>query len=89
MTIPWFGGAQAPGIWRAGSAPAAATGPQAKAAGAFRRETFRLPRVEARAKAREWFDLYPKAAYMTEIEFWRVCEDGDIEFTIRRLPTAD
>lgn len=57
--------------------------------GAWRRETFRLPRTEARAKAREWFDRYPKAAYMTEIEFWRVCEDGDIEFTMRRLPTAD
>ncbi|HMN70747.1 MAG TPA: hypothetical protein PKA55_02635 [Rhodoblastus sp.] len=57
--------------------------------GAWRRETFRLPRPEARAKAREWFDLYPKAAYMTEIEFWRVCEDGEIEFTIRRLPSAD
>ncbi|MCC2109877.1 MAG: hypothetical protein KDJ40_20875 [Hyphomicrobiales bacterium] len=56
---------------------------------AWRRETFRLPRLEARAKAREWFDLYPKAAYMTEIEFWRVCEDGEIEFTIRRLPSAD
>ncbi len=56
---------------------------------AWRRETFRLPRLEARAKAREWFDLYPKAAYMTEIEFWRVCEDGEIEFTMRRLPTAD
>lgn len=59
------------------------------AGGAWRRETFRLPRIEARAKAREWFDLYPKAAYMTEIEFWRVCEDGEIEFTIRRLPSAD
>ena len=57
--------------------------------GAWRRETFRLPRTEARAKAREWFDAYPKAAYMTEIEFWRVCEDGEIEFTIRRLPSAD
>ncbi|MDE2362180.1 MAG: hypothetical protein KGM42_05835 [Hyphomicrobiales bacterium] len=57
--------------------------------GAWRRETFRLPRPEAREKAREWFDLYPKAAYMTEIEFWRVCDDGDIEFTIRRLPSAD
>ncbi|MFV0282034.1 MAG: hypothetical protein ACK5JM_14900 [Rhodoblastus sp.] len=55
----------------------------------WRRETFCLPRLEARAKAREWFDLYPKAAYMTEIEFWRVCEDGDIEFTMRRLPSAD
>jgi hypothetical protein len=56
---------------------------------AWRRETFRLPRPEARAKAREWFDLYPKAAYMTEIEFWRVCDNDDIEFTIRRLPSAD
>ena len=55
----------------------------------WRRETYRLPRPEAREKAREWFDLYPKAAYMTEIEFWRVLEDGDIEFTIRRLPSAD
>jgi hypothetical protein len=56
---------------------------------AWRRETFRLPRVEARAKAREWFDRYPKAAYMTEIEFWRVCDNDDIEFTMRRLPSAD
>ena len=37
--------------------------------GAWRRETFCLPRSEARAKAREWFERYPKAAYMTEIEF--------------------
>jgi hypothetical protein len=57
--------------------------------GAWRRETYRLPRMQAREKAREWFELYPKAAYMTEIEFWRVLEDGDIEFTIRRLPSAD
>lgn len=55
----------------------------------WRRETFTLERVEARAKAREWFDLYPKAAYMTEIEFWRELDDGRIEFTIRRLPSAD
>jgi len=57
--------------------------------GLWRRETFILPRLEARAKAREWFDLYPKAAYMTEIEFWRELSDGQIEFTIRRLPSAD
>ena len=55
----------------------------------WRRETFTLERGDARAKAREWFDLYPKAAYMTEIEFWRELEDGRIEFTIRRLPSAD
>jgi hypothetical protein len=55
----------------------------------WRRETFTLARPEARAKAREWFDRYPKAAYMTEIEFWRELADGRIEFTIRRLPSAD
>jgi hypothetical protein len=55
----------------------------------WRRETFTLPRIDARAKAREWFDRYPKDAYMTEIEFWRELEDGRIEFIIRRLPSAD
>ena len=55
----------------------------------WRRETFTLPRLEARARAHEWFERYPKAAYMTEIEFWRELEDDLIEFTIRRLPSAD
>ena len=55
----------------------------------WRRETYCLPRPQAREKALEWFDHYPKAAYMTEIEFWRELEDGRIEFTIRRLPSAD
>jgi hypothetical protein len=62
---------------------------QSGAAGGWRRETYTLPRAEARAKAREWFAKYPKAAYMTEIEFWRELADGRIEFTIRRLPSAD
>lgn len=57
--------------------------------GLWRRETYTLPRQEARAKAHEWFDAFPKAAYMTEIEFWRELSDGQIEFTIRRLPSAD
>lgn len=55
----------------------------------WRRETFTLPRHEAREKAHEWFSAFPKAAYMTEIEFWRERSDGQIEFTIRRLPSAD
>jgi hypothetical protein len=55
----------------------------------WRRETFRLPRLEARAKAREWFERFPKAAYMTEIESWRELPDDKIEFVMRRLPTAD
>jgi hypothetical protein len=56
---------------------------------AFRRETFALPREEARDKAREMFRRFPKPAYMTEIESWRELPDGRIEFTMRRLPTAD
>jgi hypothetical protein len=56
---------------------------------AFRRETFALPRAQAREKAREVFRRYPKPAYMTEIESWRELPDGRIEFTMRRLPTAD
>lgn len=62
---------------------------QSGASGAWRRETYTLPRAEARDKAREWFAKYPKAAYLTEIEFWRELADGQIEFTIRRLPSAD
>ena len=56
---------------------------------AWRRETFCLPRDEARAKAREWFERFPKAAYMTEIESWREVADDRIEFVIRRFPSAD
>jgi hypothetical protein len=55
----------------------------------FRRETFALPREQARQKARELFRRFPKPAYMTEIESWRELPDGRIEFTMRRLPTAD
>jgi hypothetical protein len=57
--------------------------------GQWRRDTFRLPRDMARLKAREFFDRFPKAAYMTEVESWRVMEDDVIEFTMRRLPSAD
>ena len=56
---------------------------------AWRRETFTMPREAAREKAREWFSSFPKQAYMTEIESWRELADGQIEFTIRRLPSAD
>ncbi|MBB4199128.1 hypothetical protein CCR94_16655 [Rhodoblastus sphagnicola] len=55
----------------------------------WRRESFTLPREKAREKAREFFDDFPKAAYMTEIESWRELSDGQIEFTMRRLPSAD
>lgn len=56
---------------------------------AFRRETFALPRLEARQVARDFFRRFPKAAYQTQIETWRVLPGDRIEFTIRRLPSAD
>ena len=56
---------------------------------AYRRETFALPREAAREKAREMFRRFPKAAYMTEIESWRELPGDRIEFTVRRLPSAD
>ncbi len=55
----------------------------------FLRETFTLPREEARTKAREWFERFPKAAYWTQVESWRLLPGGEVEFTMRRLPTAD
>lgn len=55
----------------------------------FVRETFTLPRDDARAKAREIMNRYPASGYSTTVEFWRKLEDGQIEFTMRRLPTAD
>jgi hypothetical protein len=61
----------------------------AAAEGGWRRETFCLPRHDARAKAREWFERFPKAAYMTEIESWRELSGDRIEFVMRRLPSAD
>jgi len=57
--------------------------------GQWSRETFIMPRGDAREKARALFARFPKAAYMTEIEWWRECDDGQIEFTIRRLRSAD
>lgn len=55
----------------------------------FTRVTFALPIEDARKRAREFFDRYPKAAYMTKVESWRDLGDGRIEFTMRRLPSAD
>ena len=57
--------------------------------GDFVRETYCLSRRDAREKARQWFDDFPKAAYWTEVESWRQIEGDRIEFTMRRLPTAD
>lgn len=55
----------------------------------FIRETYALPRTDARDKAREWFNRWPKQAYWTAIESWCERPEDVIEFTMRRLPTAD
>lgn len=64
-------------------------GAAGRVGGPFVRETYCLTREEARAKAREWFDAFPKAAYWTEVESWRQLDGDQIEFTMRRLPSAD
>jgi hypothetical protein len=55
----------------------------------YLRQTFTLPREEARAKARDYLTRYPKQAYMSAVESWRELPDGEIEFTMRRLRSAD
>jgi hypothetical protein len=55
----------------------------------YLRETFTLPREKARVKARDFLTRYPKAGYMSAVESWRELEDGEIEFTMRRLRSAD
>ncbi len=55
----------------------------------FVRETFALPWQEARQAAREFLDRWPSAAYMSAVENWRELPDGKIEFTMRRLRSAD
>jgi len=55
----------------------------------FLRRTFTLPVEDARAKAREFLREFPAGGYMTIVEHWRQLPDGQIEFTMRRLPTPD
>lgn len=53
------------------------------------RETFTLPLHAARLKARQILNAYPRSGYTTVVESWRQLPDGHIEFTMRRLPTAN
>jgi hypothetical protein len=62
---------------------------KAAANDSFRRQTYTLPRDLARETARDWFRKFPKQAYDTTVESWRATGDAQIEFTMRRLPTAD
>jgi len=60
-----------------------------KPADGYLRQTFTLPRAQARVAARDFLVRYPKAAYMNGVESWRELPDGEIEFTMRRLSSAD
>lgn len=55
----------------------------------YMRQTFTLPRAQARLRARDFLARYPKAAYMSAVESWRELPGGEIEFTMRRLASAD
>jgi hypothetical protein len=54
-----------------------------------RPKIFTLPIDAARLKAREILDQCPKGGYMPVLENWRQLPDGQIEFTMRHLPTVD
>lgn len=60
-----------------------------KPADGYLRETFTLPREQARQAARDFLARYPKGGYMSAVESWRELPGGRIEFTMRRLPSAD
>jgi hypothetical protein len=48
-----------------------------------------LPLNAARFKARQILDQSPPRGYVTVVEHWRRLPDGQVEFTMRRLPTAN
>jgi hypothetical protein len=52
-------------------------------------QIFTLPIEAARLKAREILNKCPQAGYTTVVEKWRQLSDGQIEFTMQNLPTAD
>jgi hypothetical protein len=52
-------------------------------------EIFTLPIDAARCKAREIIDQVPQGGYVQVVENWRPLPDGQIEFTMRHLRTAD
>jgi hypothetical protein len=52
-------------------------------------EIFTLPIDAARLKAREILDQFPQGGLTPIVENWRQLPDGQIEFTMRHVPTAD
>jgi hypothetical protein len=52
-------------------------------------ETFTLPLEAARLEVRAIIDDISQRGYQKIVERWRQLPDGQIEFTMRRLPAAD
>jgi hypothetical protein len=52
-------------------------------------KTFTLPLEAARRKARDIIADMAQRGYQEIVERWRQLPDGQIEFTMRRLPVAD
>jgi hypothetical protein len=52
-------------------------------------ETFTLPINSARNKAREIIYQFGQGSFTAVVERWRQLPNGEIEFTVRHLPTAD
>jgi hypothetical protein len=50
---------------------------------------FKLPIEAARRKAREILNEVPQGSYIPIVENWRQLPNGQIEFTLRHLPTTD
>jgi hypothetical protein len=49
------------------------------------RETLRIPQAAARRRAKQLFEEFPSATYLTEIEAWRTSPGGTVELTVKRL----
>src|SRR5258708_4304229 len=52
-------------------------------------QIFKLPIEEARCKAREILNQLPQGDFTPVVENWRQLPNGQIEFTMRHLRTAD
>jgi hypothetical protein len=61
----------------------------ARMSGAQLPQIFKLPIDAARRKAREIIDQAPQGNYTPIVENWRQLPNGQIEFTMRHLPTTD
>jgi hypothetical protein len=61
----------------------------ARMSGALQPRIFKLPVDAARRKAREILNQVPQGNYTPIVENWRQLPNGQIEFTMRHLPTAD